>query len=507
MNAFDMLVANLAIGLQTAFSVTNLFYCFVGVFLGTLLGVVPGIGVLAAISLLYPVTFYLDPLAAIIMLAGIYYGTSYGGSTASILLNLPGTPSNAIACLDGYPMAKQGRAGVALFITTFGSFIGGSIGILLMMMFSPTIARYGLAFGSAEYFALMMLGLVAASALSEDSPIKGLSMSAFGMVFGLIGTDIYTGVQRFTFGLTGLIDGVGLAVIAMGLFGVSEVIASIRRIKGVQTPAKSITLKSMLPTRDDMKRSIMPILRGSAIGSFFGTLPGTGGMIASFMSYTVEKKVSKTPEQFGRGAIEGIAAPESANNAADQTAFIPTMTLGIPGSPAMAIMLGILMIHGISPGPQLITQHPDVFWGLIMSFWIGNLLLVILNIPMIGLWVRLLTIPYHLLYPSVLVFVCIGVYSINNNAFDIWPVIGFALLGYGMTLLRFPAAPMILGFVLGPLIEEHFRRAMVLSNGNFGTFVESGISRTVMSIVGLLLLWAVWKTLRYAFGRRKMAEA
>lgn len=507
MNAFDMLFGNLALGLQTAFSLTNLFYCFVGVFLGTLLGVVPGIGVLAAISLLYPVTFYLDPLAAIIMLAGIYYGTSYGGSTASILLNLPGTPSNAVACLDGYPMAKQGRAGVALLMTTVASFVGGSIGIVLMMMFSPTIARYGLEFGSAEYFALMTLGLVAASALSDDAPAKALAMSALGMVFGLIGTDIYTGVQRFTFGMTGLIDGIGLAVIAMGLFGVSEVIASIRRIKGVQVEAKSVTFKSMVPTRDDVKRSVFPILRGSGIGSFFGTLPGTGGMIASFMSYTVEQRLAKEPERFGKGAIEGVAAPEAANNAADQTAFIPTMTLGIPGSPAMAIMLGILMIHGINPGPQLITQHPDVFWGLIMSFWIGNLLLVVLNIPLIGLWVRLLTIPYHLLYPSVLVFVCIGVYSINNSAFDVWPVIGFALLGYGMSLLRFPAAPMILGFVLGPLMEEHFRRAMTLSNGNFGTFVDSGIARTVMFLVALLLLWAVWKTVRNTLIRSRTAPA
>lgn len=496
MSSLSSLLDNSALGLATALSLTNLFYCFFGVFLGTLLGVIPGIGVLAAISLLYPLTYYLDPLAAIIMLAGIYYGTAYGGSIASILLNLPGTPANAVACLDGYPMARQGRAGIALLMTALGSFGGATIGILLMMLFSPVIAEYALEFGSAEYFALMVLGLVAASTISTGAPVKGIAMSVLGIIFGVVGTDIYTGVYRFTFGLVGLYEGISLVAVAMGLFGVAEVISSIRETKGARFDRNEITFRSMVPTRDDVRRSWMPMLRGSGIGSFFGALPGTGGMIASFVAYAVEKRVAREPSRFGNGAIEGVVAPETANNAADQTAFIPTMTLGIPGSASMAIMLGVLMIHGISPGPRLIMEKPEMFWGLVMSFWIGNFLLLVLNIPMIGLWVRLLTVPYHLLYPSVLVFVCVGVYSVNNAAFDIWPVIFFAALGYVMTRCGFPSAPLILGFVLGPLIEQHFRRAMLLSDGSFSTFIASPISATVMSVVAILLLWSIWSMAR-----------
>jgi TctA family transporter len=492
---------NMMIGLEAALSVTNLFYCFVGVFLGTLLGVIPGIGVLASISMLYPITFYLDPLAAVIMLAGIYYGTTYGGSTASILLNLPGTPSNAVACLDGYPMSKQGRAGVALLMTTLASFFGATIGILLMMAFSPIISAYALRFGSAENFALVVLGLMASATISPGSPMKGVASALIGIIFGIIGTDVYTGTYRFTFGMVELIEGISLVAIAMGLFGVAEVISSVGGASGKPIDAKSITFGSMLPTREDVRRSWMPMLRGSGIGSFFGALPGTGGMMAAFMTYAVEKKLSDQPEKFGHGAIEGVTAPEAANNAADQTAFIPTMTLGIPGTASMAIMLGILMLHGITPGPRLISDHPDVFWGLIMSFWIGNLMLLLLNIPMVGLWVRILAIPYHLLYPAVLVFVCIGVLSVNNNPFDIWPVIAFALVGYGMLLVKFPSAPLILGFVLGPLAEEHFRRAMLLSNGDFGTFVQRPISATILVIVAVLLVWAVAITLRPLWSR------
>lgn len=496
MGSLSSLYDNVALGLSAALSLTNLFYCFFGVFLGTLLGVIPGIGVLAAISLLYPLTYYLDPLAAIIMLAGIYYGTAYGGSIASILLNLPGTPANAVACLDGYPMAKQGRAGVALLMTALGSFGGATIGILLMMLFSPVIAEYALEFGSAEYFTLMVLGLVAASTISTGAPVKGIAMSVLGIIFGVVGTDIYTGVYRFTFGLIGLYEGISLVAVAMGLFGVAELISSIRESKGTRFERSDITFRSMVPTRDDVRRSWMPMLRGSGVGSFFGALPGTGGMIASFVAYAVEKRVARDPSRFGKGAIEGVVAPETANNAADQTAFIPTMTLGIPGSASMAIMLGVLMIHGISPGPRLIMERPEMFWGLVMSFWVGNFLLLVLNIPMIGLWVRLLTVPYHLLFPSVLVFVCVGVFSVNNAAFDIWPVIFFAALGYTMTRLGFPSAPLILGFVLGPLIEQHFRRAMLLSDGSFATFVGSPISATVMAVVALLILWSVWSTIR-----------
>lgn len=501
MEIFSFFTGNIAIGLEAALTPVNLFYCFVGVFLGTLLGVIPGIGVLASISMLYPITFYLDPLAAVIMLAGIYYGTTYGGSTSSILLNLPGTPANAVACLDGHPMAKQGRAGVALLMTTLASFFGATIGIILMMAFSPIISASALKFGSAENFALVVLGLMASATISPGSPMKGVASALIGIIFGIVGTDVYTGIYRFTFGYVELIEGITLVAIAMGLFGVAEVISSIGKSTGKPIDPKTITFGSMLPTRDDVKRSWMPMLRGSGIGSFFGALPGTGGMMASFMTYAVEKKISKNPDEFGKGAIEGVTAPEAANNAADQTAFIPTMTLGIPGTPSMAIMLGILMLHGITPGPRLITDHPDVFWGLIMSFWIGNLMLLLLNIPLVGLWVRVLAIPYHYLYPAVLVFVCIGVLSVNNNPFDVWPVIAFAAIGYGMMLIEFPTAPLILGFVLGPLAEEHFRRAMLLSDGDFSTFIDRPISAVILAVVAILLVWAIVMTMRPIWSR------
>jgi TctA family transporter len=497
-------IDSIALGLQTALQANNLFYCFVGVTLGMFVGVLPGIGALAAIALLLPVTFYLDPTAAIVMLAGVYYGSAYGGSTASILLNLPGTPSSAVACLDGYPMSKQGRAGVALFATTMGSFIGGSIGILLMMLFSPIIAAAALQFGAAEYFAMMTLGLVAASTIGIGSPVKGIAMVVFGIMLGIIGTDVNTGLTRFTFGIPELYDGIALVAIAMGLFGVSEVISSVKSNDHGNIDRKAITLRSMIPTRDDVRRFWMPMLRGTAIGSFFGALPGTGGTIASFMSYAVEKKISKEPDRFGKGAIEGVVAPESANNAADQTAFIPTMTLGIPGSVVMALMLGALMIHGITPGPNLIIEKPAMFWGLIMSFWIGNLMLLVLNIPLIGVWVRILAIPYKVLYPAILMFVCMGVYSLNNSAFDVIMVLAFGALGYGMRLLDFSPAPLILGFVLGPLMEENLRRALLISRGDFMVFLQRPISAVITIITFALLAWTVWTVVR---PRRPQQEA
>lgn len=503
MSGLPSLFDNILLGFEVALSTVNLLYCLFGVFVGMLLGVIPGIGVLAGISLIYPITYYLEPVTAIIMLAGVYYGTAYGGSIASILLNLPGTPVNAVACLDGYPMSKQGRAGVALTVTALGSFGGATIGIILMMLFSPFIAEYALEFGSPEYFALILLGLISASTLSNGAPVKGMAMSIIGIIFGGIGTDVYTGVYRFTFDLVGLIDGISIIAVAIGVFGVSEVISSIRNTEGSGFNHQDITFRSMLPTKDDLRRSWKPMLRGAGVGSFFGALPGTGGMIAAFMAYALEKRIAKDSSRFGKGAIEGVVAPETANNAADQTAFIPTMTLGIPGSVTMAIMLGVLMIHGITPGPRLIFDRPDMFWGLVMSFWIGNLLLLIINIPMIGIWVRLLSIPYHLLYPAVLVFVCIGVYSVNNSAFDIWPVVGFAAFGYLMGNMGFPLAPLILGFVLGPLMEEHFRRAMLLSGGDFGTLVGTPIALTVMIMVAMLLAWTVVTMVRDR--RRKSA--
>ncbi len=488
--------SNIAIGLETALTLNNLFYCFLGVFLGTLIGVIPGIGVLSAISMLFPITFYLEPTTALIMLAGIWYGTSYGGNTASILLNIPGTPANAVTCLDGYPMARQGRGGIALLMTTVASFVGGSIGIVLLMLFSPIIAKYALSFGSADYFSLMVLGLVAASTISDGSLAKGLAMVVLGIMFGTVGADIYTGTARFSFGVLELTDAISLIALAMGIFGVSEVIASVRKVNVGDIDPESVKLKAMKPSREDVSRSWFPMLRGSSIGAFFGTLPGTGPSVAAFMAYAVEKRVAKEPDRFGKGAIEGIMAPESANNSADQTSFIPTLSLGIPGSPTMALMLGALMIHGIAPGPTLMTDQPSLFWGLIMSFWIGNLLLVILNIPLIGVWVRLLTIPYHLLFPAVLMFICIGTYSVNNSAFEVWLVVFFGFAGYLMRIFNFPAAPLLLGFVLGPLMEEHFRRAMLMSRGSFSTFIDRPISATVLAITASLLVWGTWSAYR-----------
>jgi TctA family transporter len=500
-------IDNLALGLSVALTWTNLFWVFVGVTLGTFIGVLPGIGALAAISLLLPVTFHLNATSAIVMLAGVFYGSTYGGSTASILLNLPGTPSTAVTALDGYPMSKQGRAGIALLLTTVASFVGGSIGIVIMMLFSPLIVDVALKLGPAEYFSMMVLGLVAASTISAGSALKGIAMVVLGVLLGLVGADIETGTPRFTFDLPHLYDGVSLVAIAMGLFGISEVIASIKQIRRGHIDHKSITLRSMIPTRDDIRRSWRPALRGSAIGSFFGALPGTGGTIAAFMAYAIEKKIAKDPERFGKGAIEGIMAPETANNAADQTAFIPTMTLGIPGNVVMALMIGALMIHGIVPGPQLMTKHPDLFWGLIMSFWIGNLMLLILNSVTIGIWVRVLVIPYHLLYPAIIMFTCIGVYSINNSAFDVAMVMVFGAVGYVMRLLEFYPAPLLLGFVLGPLMEENLRRALLISRGDFLVLLERPISGGFMLATFALLAWAVWSSYKATRARRAIQVA
>jgi len=502
---FGDIAANVAIGLSSALSWNNLLFCLIGVTLGTLLGAIPGIGALVAMSLLFPITFHLDPLGGLVMLGGIYYGTAYGGSIASILLNLPGTPSNAVACLDGYPMAKGGRAGVALFMTTAGSFFGGSVGILIMMLFSPLIIQIAMQFHSAEYFSLMLMGLIAASVISDGSALKGIAMVMLGILLGVVGTDVYTGQTRFTFGQLELMDGIGLVAIAMGLFGGSEVIASIRAGEAGLIQ-KKVSLRSLIPTRDDLRRSLAPMVRGSGIGSFFGALPGTGATLAAFVSYAVERRVAKDPSRFGKGAIEGVVAPETANNAADQTAFIPTLTLGIPGTASMALIIGVLMIHGVAPGPRLMVDHPDLFWGLVMSFWIGNILLVVLNVPMIGVWVRVLTIPYHILYPAILMFICIGVYSINNSAFDVIAVAVLSALGYAMRIFNFPAAPLLLGFVLGPMMEEHFRRAMLLSRGNLEIFIASPLSTGFIVASGILLVVGIWSTYREARRARVAAQ-
>lgn len=481
---------NILLGFATAFTPENLFYCFIGVFLGTFIGVLPGLGSLAAISMLLPMSFYLEPTTALIMLAGIYYGGEYGGSIASILLNLPGTPSAAITCLDGNPMAKQGRAGVALFITAIASFVGGSVGVVALMGFGPAIARIGLSFGPADYFALMLLGLVAAVTVGGGSMVKGLIMVVLGLLLGTVGTDVTSGEFRYTFGFLELRDGVSLVAIAMGLFGIAEVVSSVRDA-GTRKITEKVTMRSMLPTRADMKRTLGPMARGSTIGGFLGALPGAGTVIAAFLAYATEVRVAKDKSIFGKGAIEGVAAPESANNAAAQTAFIPTLTIGIPGSATMSIMLGALMIHGITPGPLLVSDHPTIFWGLIASFWIGNLFLLVLNIPLIGLWVRVLQFPYKYIYPVVVALICIGVFSMRTSVFDVGLVVLFGGLGYLLQQAGYSAAPLILGFVLGPMLEENLRRAMLMARGDPWRMVSDPLTGTILALSAVMLIWAI----------------
>lgn len=482
---------NIQLGLSVAFSTTNLLYCMMGVILGTFIGVIPGVGAITAISMLLPVTYYLELTTALIMLGGIWYGATYGGAITSILLNIPGTPANAVTCLEGHPMARQGRAGVALLAAALASFVGGSIGILLLMMFAPVIARYALVFGPAEYFALMTMALVATATVSYGSIAKGLAMVVLGVLFGTVGADIYTGIPRFTFGAVPLMDGISLVALAMGIFGVSEIIATVRN-QSRDALAGDMRLNAMKPTRDELKRSAGPVLRGSGIGALLGALPGTGPAIAAFVSYAMEKRLSSHSEKFGNGAIEGVVAPESANNSADQTAFIPTLSLGVPGSPTMALMLGAMMIHGVAAGPNLVTEQAPLFWGLIMSFWIGNVMLVILNVPLIGLWVRLLSIPYHLLFPSILVFICIGAYAVSQSAFEVWMVVLFGFVGFAMRIFDWPSAPLLLGFVLGPMLEEHFRRALLISRGSLQIFIDRPVSATIITLTVAMLLWSFW---------------
>ncbi|MEG0317389.1 MAG: tripartite tricarboxylate transporter permease [Comamonas sp.] len=497
MELFD----NLLLGFQVASDPTILWYCFFGVFLGTAVGVLPGIGALAAISLLLPMTYHMSPTAAIVMLAGVYYGAQYGGSTASILMNLPGGPASAVTCLDGYPMARKGKAGIALFITTIASLFGAMIGLVLLVLFSPAIAEVGLKFGPAELFSMMVMGLVAASSMGTGSPIKGLAMVVMGVLLGMVGTDVNSGAARFTMDIPELMDGINLVALAMGLFGVAEVVRGIHGQDETQKIEK-VTLRSMIPTKQEMNRSYPAMLRGSALGSALGALPGVGPSIAAFMAYAIEKKVAKNPAEFGQGAVQGISAPESANNAAAQTAFVPSLSLGIPGDAVMAIMLGALIIHGIQPGPMLINEQPEMFWGLVVSFFIGNIMLVLLNIPTIGIWVSLLRIPFTWLYPAILVFVALGVYSVNNNHFDIYMVAVLGVVGYIFMLLRFEAAPLLLGYILVPMVEENLRRALLLARGDPSIFVDRPISATLLAITVLMLGWTMFKFLQRSLRRR-----
>lgn len=478
--------ASIADGASIAFTWSALLYCFIGVTLGMIVGVLPGIGPLPAIAMLLPITFYLDPTEAIIMLAGIYYGGQYGGSTASILLNLPGTPAAAVTCLEGYPMARQGRAAVALFMTAVASLVGSLFGIALVGGFAPILAQFALQFGAAEYFSLMLFALVGASAIGNASFLRALAMVVLGLLLGLVGQDITSGVFRFTFGIPAIADGLNIVAVAMGVFGVAEVIATIGR--RTDRESEKFSFRAMLPKPEEWRRSIPAMGRGSLIGAVCGILPGAGASMASFMAYAVERRITRRPERFGKGAIEGLTAPEAANNATAQSAFIPTLTLGIPGDAVMAVMIGALMIHGIVPGPSLITNQPTMFWSLVVSFLIGNAILVVLNVPFVGLWTRLLQVPYRALYPIILVLVSIGVYSINYSVFDVFLVMGFGLLGYLMMLLGLPAAPLILAFILSPMIEENFRRALLLSRGDFSIFVSRPISAAFIALCAVIVL-------------------
>jgi putative tricarboxylic transport membrane protein len=482
------LSSNLMLGFNTAVTLQNLLFCFIGVFAGTLVGVLPGIGPVAAIAMLLPTTFYLPPVSAIIMLAGLFYGTQYGGSTTSILVNLPGESSSVITCLDGYQMAKKGRAGPALAIAAIGSFTAGTFSTMLIAFAGPPLANVTLEFSAPEYFSLMTMGLIGSAVLAQGPLLKAIAMIFLGLILGMVGTDVNTGVQRFTFGAPGLGDGLSIVGLAMGMFGFAEILANLER--GYDTSGRDLLTKKidhLYPSAEDLKQSIGAILRGTAIGSFLGLLPGAGPVLSSFTSYAVEKKIAKHPEEFGQGAIQGVAGPESANNGAAQSTFIPMLTLGIPSTGAMALMLGALMIHNIAPGPEVISKHPDLFWGLIVSMWIGNAMLLFLNLPLIGLWVKLLQVPYRYLFPTILAMMAIGVYSVSNQREDIYLMILFGLLGYVFKKLKCEPAPLILAFVLGPMIEENLRRALLISQGDPMVFLNRPISAGFL-IAGLLIL-------------------
>ena len=477
--------ANLWLGFTVALTLQNLFYAFVGCILGTLIGVLPGIGPVATIAMLLPITFNLNPLSALIMLAGIYYGAQYGGSTTAILVNIPGESSSVVTCLDGYQMARQGRAGPALATAAIGSFFAGCVATLIIAVAAPPLAEVALKFGPSEYFSLMVFGLIAATVLAHGSLIKAIAMVVWGLLFGIIGTDVNSGVLRFTFDIPELSDGIGFVIVAMGMFGATEIIMNLEQ--GEKREIFAAKVKNLWLTMEDFKAAWPAVLRGTALGSCLGILPGGGALLSSFGAYTVEKKLSAHPERFGKGAIEGVAGPEAANNAGAQTSFIPMLTLGIPGNAVMALMIGALMIQGIAPGPQVMNEKPQLFWGLIASMWIGNLMLVVLNLPLIGMWVKLLTVPYRYLFPSILVFMAIGVYSLSNNPFDVLIMAIFGIVGYICAKLECEPAPMILGFILGPLMEENLRRAMLLSRGDPTVFFTKPISAAFM-IASLILL-------------------
>ncbi len=488
------LLSNLGLGFATAASPENLLFCLVGVILGTLIGVLPGIGATATIAMLLPITFQLEPVSSLIMLAGIYYGAQYGGSTTAILINMPGESSSAVTAIDGYQMARKGKAGTALAVAALGSFFAGTVATLLVAIFAPPLTVIALKFGAAEYFSLMVLGLVSAIALAHGSILKALAMVVLGLLLGMVGTDIYSGTPRFTMGITEYADGLNFVALAVGVFGIAEIL---RNLEGDQDrTVLGAKLSGLLPSREEFRRIVGPVLRGTGIGSVLGILPGGGAVLAAFASYTVEKRMSKTPEEFGHGAIEGVAGPESANNAGAQTSFIPLLTLGIPANPVMALMVGAMIIQGIVPGPNVASEQPALFWGVIASMWIGNLMLVVLNLPLIGLWVRLLKVPYHVLFPIIMAFCSIGVYSVNSNVYDLYAVAFFGLMGYVLIKLKCEPAPLLLGFVLGPMLEENLRRAMILGRGDATVFLTRPISATLLVLTVLVLVVVLMPSIR-----------
>ncbi len=486
MDAYNTLMANLSLGFATAFTLQNLIYCFVGCLLGTLIGVLPGIGPIATIAMLLPATYALPPIAALIMLAGIYYGAQYGGSTTAILVNLPGESSSVVTMLDGYQMARKGRAGAALSVAALGSFIAGCFGTLVLAAFAAPLAELAFKFGPAEYFSLMVLGLIGAVVLASGSLIKAIGMIILGLLLGLVGTDVNTGTARFSFGIPELSDGIGFISVAMGVFGFAEIIVNLDMRETRETFTNKV--EGLMLSWKDFKEALPAIARGTGIGTVLGILPGGGALLASFASYTIEKKLGKNPQPpFGQGNIRGVAGPESANNAGAQTSFIPLLTLGIPPNAVMALMVGAMTIHNIQPGPQVMTSNPALFWGMIASMWIGNLMLVILNLPLIGMWVQLLKVPYRILYPAILMFCCIGVFSVNNNSFDVLITVMFGVLGIVFLKLGCEAAPLLLGFILGPMMEENLRRAMLLSRGDPMTFLTRPLS-LVMLLMALAMI-------------------
>ena len=489
------LFSNLVTGFGVALSLQNLAFALGGVFIGTLIGVLPGLGPVPAIAMLLPSIYTLDPTAALIMLAGVYYGAQYGGSTTAILINLPGESSSVVTAIDGYQMARQGRAGPALAVAGLGSFFAGCVGTLVLAGFAPALAGIAFAFGPAEYTALMLVGIVGAVVLASGSVIKAVGMVLLGLLLGQINTDALSGVERFSFGIPELTDGLGFVAVAMGLFGFGEIIGNLN-----QPPQSrevfTRDVKNVWPSREDFRQAMPAVLRGTALGSVLGVLPGGGAILASFAAYTLEKRVSSTPERFGKGAIQGVAGPESANNAAAQTSFIPMLTLGIPPNPVMALMIGAMVVMGITPGPKVMTDNPDLFWGLIASMWIGNLMLIVLNLPFVGIWVKLLTLPYRFLFPSIVCFCVIGLYTLSNNNFDIYLAGLFAAIGFAFIKLRCEAGPLLLGMVLGPMLEENLRRTLLVARGDWSVLVTRPISGTLILLAAVMLLAALLPAVR-----------